>query len=529
VRPVGAVARRALADARIRTGSFALFFGLLAYAQAVGYGHSFPTLHDRLQFARSFGDNAAVRMFYGTPHDLLTVGGYCAWRVGGILSLGAAIWALLAAVRALRAEEDAGRQELVLAGVVSRRGAFLAALAAIAGGAAILWIATFAGLAGGGLPVGGSAYLALAIVAVVPVFAGIGALACQLAPTRRVASGLASAVFAIAFAMRVVADTSSGLSWLRWATPLGWVEELRAFTGPRPVVLLLALLSGAALLVAAGLIAMRRDVGSGLLPARDTARPRLRLLTSPTALALREARGSLVSWLAGIGAFAFLVGMLSTTVTNAGISSSLKQELHKVGGATIATPSGYIGLTFLFFVLALSLFACSLVAAARREEADQRLETLLALPTGRSRWLGGRLALATAAAAVLALAAGALAWAGAASQHAGVSLARMLEAGANCLPAALLFGALGALAFATLPRASTGIAYGLVSVAFAWELLGALLGAPGWTLGLSPFHHVGLVPAQPFQAIAALVMLAAAAAAAASATWAFRRRDLSGA
>ena len=52
-----------------------------------------------------------------------------------------------------------------------------------------------------------------------------------------------------------------------------------------------------------------------------------------------------------------------------------------------------------------------------------------------------------------------LAWAGAASQGADVSLARMLEAGANCLPVAVLFLGLGALALALAPRAGTTIAY----------------------------------------------------------------------
>jgi hypothetical protein len=53
--------------------------------------------------------------------------------------------------------------------------------------------------------------------------------------------------------------------------------------------------------------------------------------------------------------------------------------------------------------------------------------------------------------------------------------------------------------------------YGAVSLAFVWELFGALLGAPSWTLDLSPFHYVGLVPAQPFRSTAAIVMLAGAA------------------
>ncbi|MEA2192810.1 MAG: polyether ionophore transport system permease protein, partial [Solirubrobacteraceae bacterium] len=267
----------------------------------------------------------------------------------------------------------------------------------------------------------------------------------------------------------------------------------------------------------------------GLLAARDRSAPRLALLSSPAALALRGERAGLLAWLAGIGIFAFVIGSLATTVSDAGISADLEREIQKVGGSAITTPTGYIGLTFLFFVLGLSLFACSQVAAARREELAQRLETLFALPVARRDWLAGRVALAAAATAVLALATGALAWAGAVSQGADVSFLRMLEAGANCLPAALLFGALGALALATLPRPSAGIAYGLVAVAFVWELLGAMLGAPAWTLALSPFHHVGLVPSEPFRAVAALVMLALAGAAALAAAWAFRRRDLSSA
>lgn len=529
MRPARAVARRVFADARVSNGSFALFFGLIAYVQAVGYLGSFPMLHDRMQFAASFGDNKAIRLFYGEPHDLLTVSGYCAWRVGGTLALFTAVWGLLAAVRALRGEEDRGRAELMLAGTVGRGGAFLAVLGAIMAGATILWLALCTALVAGALPVGGSAYLALAVVSVGPVYAGVGALASQLAPTRRIATELGCGVFALTFAARVVADTSAGMGWLRWATPLGWSEELRAFTGARPAVLLLPLISSAALFAIAGRIALRRDIGCGLLASRDRAAPRLRLLSSPMALALRNERGSLIAWLVGVGAFALIFGVISKSVTSASLSPSLERQLEKVGGASLTTASGYLGLVFLFFVVAISLFACAQVAAIRGEEVDGHLETLFAHPIGRGRWLAGRLALATLAAASLAIVAGVMAWAGAATQRAGVSLGQMLEAGANCLPAALLFGALGVLAFALAPRATAGTAYGLVAVAFVWELVGALVGAPAWALGLSPFHHVGLVPAQPFQATAALAMLAIGAAAALAAAWAFRRRDLRGA
>jgi ABC-2 type transport system permease protein len=523
-----ALARRAFSDSRARTASFALLFLFVAAAQVVGYCDSYPTAADRLAFARAFGDNSAIRLFYGVPHDLLTVGGYAAWRVGGFMSVFAALWGALAAVRALRTEEESGRQELVLAAPVSRGRVILAAFAAIAVGAVILWIATFIGLAGARLSLGGSAYLALAVVSPAPVFVGVGALASQLAPGRRLALGLSLSVLVVAFALRVIADTAAGVSWLRWATPLGWVEELRPFAGARPAVLLLPLAASVVLLAVAVPIALRRDVGSGLLRVSESADPNLHLLSSPTALALRGEIASLAGWIAGLGAFALITGIISDSFSS-GLSRSLRRELGKLGGGSLLTPAGALGFYFQFFVLVLSLFAVAQVAAARHEEAEGRLETLLALPASRRRWLGGRLLLATGGAVALALVAGVLAWAGAASQSAGIALARMLEAAANCLPATLLFLALAGLAFAIAPRATVVAGYGLVTLAFLWDLLGALLGAPAWTLALSPFHHIGLVPAQAFQATGAVAMLAIAAGAALLSVLAFERRDLSGA
>jgi ABC-2 type transport system permease protein len=79
-----------------------------------------------------------------------------------------------------------------------------------------------------------------------------------------------------------------------------------------------------------------------------------------------------------------------------------------------------------------------------------------------------------------------------------------------------------------VPRAGAGIAYGLVTVTFLWQLVGSLLGAPKWLVDLTPFSHIGLVPAQAFKLGAAAVMLALAVLGAGTALWLFRRRDLAG-
>ena len=124
-----------------------------------------------------------------------------------------------------------------------------------------------------------------------------------------------------------------------------------------------------------------------------------------------------------------------------------QREIAKLGSGSIITPMGYVSFVFFFFVLAVSLFACAQLAATRREEADQQLETLLAQPVGRTQWLGGRIAIATAGTAVIAIASGVFTWLGATSVGVDVPVGRLIEAGANCIPVALLFLGLGMLAY----------------------------------------------------------------------------------
>src|SRR5262249_37783786 len=184
-------------------------------------------------------------------------------------------------------------------------------------------------------------------------------------------------------------------------------------------------------------IAQGRDIGEGMLRSRDSREPNLALLSSPTAQAFRDERGRLAVWLFGGGAFGAVVGVLANSVSSANVSQSLQQQLEKLGAGTITTASGYIAFCFLFFILIVCLFGSSQIAAARQEEADERLETVLSAPVSRRSWLAGRLALALAGATALALFVGLLTWVGAAGAGAHVSLAHLLRARAHRLPGAV--------------------------------------------------------------------------------------------
>src|SRR5579859_7566973 len=390
-RPAWRLTAQALRDSRVRAIGFFYLFAVIAYVQPVAYRHTYRTLAERISFAHGFGHDKAVVLFYGKAYDLLSVGGYSAWRVGGTLAIFAAVFGVLAAVRALRADEDAGRAELDLAGAVARETVFGSALAAIAAQTVLLWLGVCAGLVAGGLPLAGSAYLALAVACVVPVFVGAGALISQVAPTRRMALELASAAVAVAFVLRVIADTAGGAGWLRWATPLGWAEMLRPFTGARPLVLLLPVAATGLLLGAASRIQRGRDIGRGLLAAHESARPRLALLGSTTAQALRSEVPGITVWVVSVGALGLVIGVIAKSISSATIPKSLSRALEKLGTGPAFTPTAYIAFCFSIVVVAVSVLCVSHVAAARQEEAEGRLETVLTEPVARRSWLVGRM------------------------------------------------------------------------------------------------------------------------------------------
>lgn len=507
-------------------------FGLLVLSSAIGYRSTYPHAVDRLKVAATLGHNAGLQAIFGHAYALETVGGFTAWRAGGVLSLAGGIWGLLAGTRLLRGEEEAGRAELVLAGALRTSSATGAALAALA-------VAALAVFAGGaiGAAIGGaghegwsaasSLFLGLALSLPVAVFMAVGALCSQLASTRRLAAAMAGAAFAAAFLLRVAADSSSGAHWLRSLTPLGWVEQLRPLAHPEPLPLVPLFAVIALATMGALAVARSRDLGSSPVRTGDEREPRLRGLASTTAQAARTSWSTAAGWCAALGLAGFLFGLISKGVAKvAEESPAFARAASHVKGANILTAAGYIGITFLMVMAALSVLAATEVSAAREEEASGRLDALLVQPVGRRRWLSGRLAVGLVYVVAAAFTVALLAFAGASAAGARVGIGSLVQGALNTLPVAALYLGAGTLALGLLPRHAPALALGLVAGLFLLELVGSSIGAPRWLLWISPFDHVGFVPGGSIDVAPALVMAGLAAAATAAGIEAFARRDL---
>lgn len=136
------------------------------------------------------------------------------------------------------------------------------------------------------------------------------------------------------------------------------------------------------------------------------------------------------------------------------------------------------------------------------------------------------MAIAVAVVAGTALVAALLAWAGAASDHAGLGLWRVLDAGFNVMPPALCVLGAGVLALGVWPRATTAITYGVLAWSLFIELAGGFFSSSHWLLDTSVFQHLAAAPAVSPDWTSVAVMVGIGAAAAVLGGAAFQRRDL---
>ncbi len=493
----GLVSRRA-----VRSGAlWGLVFGFFVIIQTLAYTSTYKTQASRNQMAHAFGTNIGLNALLGQAHAINTIAGWASWRFVGILGVLGSIWGLLTSTRLMRGDEEAGRYELLLAGQTTRRRAGAQAVAGLGAGLLALFVVTAAGtivtgrFSSVGFTLGQCLYFSVTLVTGAAMFLVIGALASQLASTRRRAASMAGAAFGIAYALRMVADSDTGLHWLVWLSPLGWIEESRPLTDPHPMALLPALVLLIAITAATPHLAGTRDHGAAALPGRDSSKPHLALLAGPTGLAARLMRPAALGWLLAVAGFSVLLGTVAESSANDVTGSKgIGQAIGRLGGhgSLVAI---YLGLTFLVLALLIALVAAGQITAMRTQEADGYLENLLVRPVSRTWWFAARLGLSSLLLVTAGIVAGIGAWAGTASRHSGLRFGSLVTAGLNIVPPGLLLLGLGALVLGAWPRRTSAAVYGYLAWSFLVEFAGGVVHTSHWLLDTSVFFHMVPAPA----------------------------------
>jgi ABC-2 type transport system permease protein len=521
-----ALTRHAVRQIRRGTAVVLAVAAGMSAAVAAQYATTFAGALDRAAL-EALAANPAIRALFGPPVALDDPGGFTVWRTGLPVAVLVAAWALLTATRVTRGEEESGRWELLLAGRIRLPDVLLRHLGVLALAVVLVGAGVAAALVAAGTAATGAVLHGAGIAGMGLVFATVGALGAQVMPTRAAATGVSVAVLALALPLRMLAEAVPALDWLRWVSPFGLLGEVQPYAANRPLPLLplwvMPLLLGAAALAIAG----RRDLGAGLVRSTGDRPPRLALLGSLDAFALRRALRPLAGWALAIGAYYLLIGSLTGSVTAFLSDNARFGELAATAGFTgLEQAHGFVALLLSLLAVPTGLFAAARIAAAATDEVTGRAVALFSLPVSRARLASSEIAVTVGGTLLLLAVAGLGLWAGAAAAGVPLDAADALAGALNVAPVPLLSAGAAVLALGWLPRAVLGIGALPAAGGFVLLVLAQSTGAPDWVIRLSPFAHLAPVPQVAADWPATAVMTAVAVAFTLLGLAGYRRRDL---
>jgi len=519
--------RLALRRDRVLAPLWIAVFVVMAAFSAAATVDLYPTVASRVKVADAANGTPSLVALYGRIYAPESLGAVAMWKMAVTGALLVAVLGIVIAVRHTRAEEEAGRLELVGAAAVGRFAALTAGLIVAVATNLALGVLAAAGLVAAGLPAAGSIAFGLSWAGVGIAFAAVGAVAAQVTRSARAATGMGVTALGVAFLLRAVGDSSAGagLGKLSWLSPIGWGQRVQAFAGERWWVLALPAAFAVALTAVAYLLAARRDLGSGLVP--DRAGPPVGApgLRSPLALAWRLQRGALLAWSTGFLVLGVVLGSIAANVGSLLDDPNVREMVTRLGGEKVLTDA-FLAAEMSIFGFVAAAYGVQAALRLRSEEATTRAEPLLAAALTRVRWAASHVIVALAGTTVVLVAAGL----GAGVAHAvqtgdAGQVGRVLAGALVQVPAAWVLTGIVVLAFGFAPRLVT-VGWASLVAFFLLGELGPLFELDPRLLDLSPFVHVPKLPGAALAAGPLLWLTAVAAGLIAVGLAGFRRRDV---
>ncbi|MEX0428861.1 ABC transporter permease [Nocardioides sp. DS6] len=496
--------------------------GLVAlyWVTAVSIPQTYTSQHALDQAAAALDGNPAYVAMAGPTRALDTVGGQVAWQVQAFGAVLVGVMAMFVVVRHTRAEEEAGRDELVRAAPVGRLAPAVSGVTVSLVVSVVAGVLSALAVASTGLDPADSFGLGLGLAGCGAVFTAGSYVAAQVAGTARGAYGLAGGAVGAAYALRAVGDV--GAPVLSWLSPIGWYEQLHAFSGLRWWPLAVIVVAAAGTLVLGGWLLGRRDYGDGLRPV--SAGPADGRLRGGLGLAVRLQRGSVIGWAGGLFLGGLAYGAIGNDVGDVIGDSQAVTDMLAQGGVSLV--DGFYGTAAVMLAVIAAGFAVSSANRPWHEEEAGHAEILLVTRLPRRSWLLGH-TVVTVAGTIIVLGAAGVGLGGGyvlTTREAGHAL-RIGASVLEYIPAVLVVAAVARFLHGWAPRwlpvAWLPVVYAGVVVFFA-----DLLRFPGWLRGLSPFDRLALAPAEPVRWLPIVLLAVVAAALSVAGQAGLGRRDI---
>ncbi|MCR4436013.1 MAG: hypothetical protein QHH06_05995 [Clostridiales bacterium] len=401
-----------------------------------------------------------------------TIAGVTVWRIRLSTAIITSILSIVLIINNTRVDEEQGRLELLRAGAVGPKAPLTAALVKVFGANLLGGVAMAAGFAAAGFPAPGSLVAGLATALCGCCFAGMAAIAAQVAPNARLARGLSFGAVAFFLVWQVLANAAGNEKLLLW-TPLGWCAYARPYAGENFLLFAFAVPAIALLTAMAYVLSGRRDMGGSYMRERSGRVHGRKSFKSPLALAWRLQRGMLFLWVAAYAVMGLIIASLMPS-----INKMLEGTAFLPGLSAALGGAGNAFLAILAYILTQVLAAYGIMAVLRirEEESMTRAELVLAGATTRTRYVAGHLLIAfTGSAAAIALF--------------GYCIGDFTSCIAR-LPAVWLIASVTAFLYGIAPRAAAPVSWGLLGASLLLEFLWEIKAIGNHVFALSPFSWV---------------------------------------
>lgn len=475
---------------------------------------AFPTQADRDAYA-AIANTPSVAALTGLPYAASTLGGILNIKLWMTEAIALAFAVIFLVTRNGRAEEEAGRTELLRGGVLGQHAYSLANWIVAAGFSMVIGLTTALSAIGQGLPALGAFVMGTSFLGVGLVFIGIAAVTGQLAQTSRGANGLASTVLAVAYLLRAAADLQAegdSPSVLSWVSPIGWGQQMRSYGENLWWPFAMSVMAAVLLCALAMLLESRRDVGEGILPDRRGPRRASALTRNPVGLTLRLQRGPIIGWSLGVLVGALFFGTVATAMADLLSGDNPIAQLFLGGSKDVL--DGLLGFFAMANALLISAFALQSADTIRAEESSGRAEFQWSRAISRVGWALSRMVVpAVLSLALLAVSGFTIGASFGASVGDPAQGGRFAAASLAYWPSVLLVIAFVVFCAAWLPRAASAVTWGLFGAMVVLSMFGDLFGLPDWIVDNTPFMAVPRVSeeftATPLIVIGGLAILLA--------------------
>ena len=536
---LGSIFGKTIRDSRLSFIIAAGMFGGLTLVMGAAVGQVFPTPEARKALNEIVGSMPAsmVNLFGNTTligDKLGTLGGYVTWKYGAMFSLGMGLWSILALSGTLAGEAARGSLDFVAVSPFGKRRVALEKLAAhltlvwltmliVAIGMTVSSNAFGEASMGDQIPFGDALGFSIWCGAIAMFFGG---LAFALAPL--LGKGGAAGISALAMLLLWAASGLQIGGPLIAISPFTWTTDHIPLIGlfNWPATLAVGAVGVVFLIIGLELF-NRRDLGvtAGLsfpsLPAGVLG------VRGPTARAFGDQLPRALAWAIGLAIWGALLSSLAGPFADQiGKDPTLTDLFGKIfPGLSFATPAGWLQLYLELFLIAAGFAGATFVSKWASDESDGRLETVLATPLARIRWVlaGGIAAFLAVAVMTGGFAFGILLGAVASNVSAGTAVVGTLAMGLVAVAYVGIGFAIGGLWRTSIAAELTAV---LVVVTYLIDLLAPPLKLPDWVHQLALTSHLGLPMAGQWDPVGVVACLVLAVGGVAVGAWGFARRDV---